>query len=153
MPNLTHTHLLDLELIVDFRSIRPIGKIAAGMRQIAPIVGGTFKGEELNGTIEQGSDWFLFLPDGTMKIDVRATMKTDDGIYIYLNYQGYLTATAEVMARFAKGALLAPEEYNLAMTARFECGHPRYNWLNHLITVGQGIQTKTGPIYSIYKIG
>jgi hypothetical protein len=57
------------------------------------------------------------------------------------------------MARFRRGQLLSPDEYSLAITARFECGMEAYAWLNNAIVVGIGEQTATGPIYRLFEIG
>lgn len=153
MKKLNYTHLLDLEFVVDFRNISPIGNTPKGIRQIAPIIGGKFSGKKLNGVVVDGKDWVLYQSDGNMFIDVRATLETDDGVNIYLQYQGYFVAEAAAMVQMAKGQVLDPAQYKLTMSAKFECGDKRYNWLNNLITVGTGFQTQTGPIYSIFQIG
>jgi Protein of unknown function (DUF3237) len=88
-----------------------------------------------------------------MVIDVRLMLNTDDGAMIYLAYQGRFLAEPDAMERFSKGVFLEPHEYSLAMTAKFECGDPRYSWLNNVIAVGTGERTPTGPIYSIFEIG
>lgn len=154
MTELRHRHLATLALTVDFGGMVSIGKTPAGLRRIAPVTGGIFTGERLNGTVlPGGKDWVVNRADGVMVIDVRLTLKTDDGALIYLNYQGRFLAEPEVMARFAKGALLDPSEYSLATVAKFECGEDRYAWLNNVIAVGTGEQTATGPVYSIFEIG
>ncbi len=153
MSNLQHRHLITMALTVDFAAMVSIGQTPGGLRRIAPVTGGSFTGERLSGTVLPGNDWVINRPDGVMVIDVRLTLKTDDGAMIYLTYQGRFLAAPEVMARFAKGALLDPSEYSLAMIARFECGDDRYAWLNNVVAVGTGEQTATGPVYSIYEIG
>jgi hypothetical protein len=153
MTSLQHTLLTTLTLTVDFRGMTTIGDTPAGLRRIAPVIGGTFAGERLSGTVIGGADWVINRPDGVMLIDVRLTLKTDDGAMIYLTYQGRFLATAEVMARFAKGAVLDPSEYALAVVARFESGDERYRWLNDAVVVGTGEQTATGPVYSLFTIG
>ena len=147
MHNLPHRHLLTLRLNVDFAAMAVIGKTPAGLRRIAPVTGGTFTGDRLNGLVMPGgSDWVVNRTDGVMVIDVRLTLKTDDGALIYLTYQGRFLTDADAMARFNKGMLLDTGDYSLALSARFECGHDRYSWLNNVIAVGTGIQTATGPI-------
>lgn len=154
MTDLKHRHLLTLTLTVGFADIVNIGQTPAGLRRIAPVTGGSFAGERLNGTVlPGGNDWVVNRADGVMVIDVRLMLKTDDGAMIYLTYQGRFLAEPEAMARFAKGALLEPTEYSLAMVAKFECGDERYAWLNNVIAVGTGEQTMTGPVYSIFEIG
>lgn len=153
MTQLAHRHLITMTLTVDFAGMVGIGQTPAGIRRIAPVAGGAFTGERLNGIVLPGSDWVINRPDGVMVIDVRLTLKTDEGVLIYLSYQGRFLAAPEVMARFAKGAMLEPHEYSLAMVARFECGDERFAWLNNVIAVGTGEQTATGPVYSIFEIG
>jgi Protein of unknown function (DUF3237) len=153
MTDLKARSLITMTLTVDFAGMVAIGATPAGVRRIAPVTGGTFTGELLNGAVLPGNDWVINRPDGVMVIDVRLTLKTDDGALIYLTYQGRFLAEPEIMARFAKGALLEPHEYSLAMVAKFECGDERYAWLNNVVAVGTGEQTATGPIYSIFEVG
>lgn len=154
MTDLQHRHLITMTLTVDFAGMVSIGQTPAGLRRIAPVTGGTFIGERLNGKVlPGGNDWVVNRADGVMVIDVRLTLQTDDGALIYLTYQGRLLAGAEAMERFRKGTLLDPSEYSLAIIAKFECGDDRYAWLNNVIAVGTGEQTATGPIYSIFEVG
>lgn len=153
MTRLKHQHLITLSLVVDFAAMVTIGKTPAGLRRIAPVTGGTFAGERLNGTVLPGADWVINRTDGVMMIDVRLLLNTDDGAAIYLSYQGRFLAGAAAMERFAKGEWLDPAEYSLAMAAKFECGHEHYEWLNNVVAVGTGQRTPAGPIYDIFEIG
>lgn len=153
MTELKYQHLITLTLNVDFASMQIIGKTPAGLRRIAPVASGSFSGERLNGTVLPGSDWVINRPDGVMVIDVRLPLQTEDGALIYLAYQGRFLAKPEAMSRFARGALLDPSDYSLAMRATFECGDDRYTWLNNVIAVGTGEQTANGPVYEIFEIG
>ena len=153
MPDLKHSHLLTLTLDVDFAGMTTIGATPAGLRRIAPVTGGSFAGERLSGTVRPGADWVLGRADGVMVIDVRLVLDGPDGAVIYLTYQGRFLAAPEAMARFAKGALLDPSDYSLAISARFECGHPDYVWLNNVVAVGTGTQTARGPVYQIFAVG
>ena len=154
MDHLPHRHVTTLTLSVDFAAIVPIGATAAGHRGIAPVTGGRFEGERLRGAVlPGGKDWFVTRADGTLAIDVRLTLRTDDGASIYLAYRGSMRAVPEVMARFRKGEQLAKGEYALTIIATFECGDERYRWLNDLTAVGVGEQTPGGPIYHLFEIG
>ena len=153
MDMLAHRHLTTLTLAVDFAGVVPIGATPAGHRGIATVSGGRFEGERLRGTVIGGHDWFVTRGDGALVIDVRLTLKTDDGATIYLAYAGMMTASTEAMAQFRKGAQLARSDYNLRITAKFECGDPRYAWLGDTLVVGTGEQTPTGPIYTLFEIG
>ena len=151
MDTLLLRHLTTLKLDVDFRGIQRIGPTPAGQRGVATVTGGSAEGERLSATVLGGADWFTNRADGVMMIDVRLTLDAGEKALIYLTYQGRFLATPEVMTRFQKGELLDPSEYSLAISARFESGHERYRWLNDVIAVGVGEQTRTGPIYRIYQ--
>lgn len=153
MKQLKHKHLITLSLTVDFMHMTMIGQTPAGLRRIAPVTGGSFSGDRLNGIVLPGADWVINRPDGVMVIDVRLPLETNDGAMIYLSYQGRFLAQPDAMSRFAKGALLKPDEYSLAMTAKFECGEQQYLWLNNVVAAGTGEQTADGPVYSIFEIG
>jgi hypothetical protein len=150
---LPHRHLADLTLDVAFDRMTTIGETPAGLRRIAPIIGGSCTGARLNAVVVEGADWVINRPDGVMVIDVRLTMAAEDGARIYLTYQGRFLASPDSMARFRRGQLLSSDEYSLAITARFECGMEAYAWLNNAIVVGIGEKTPTGPVYRLFEIG
>ena len=155
MPNpiLAHRHLITMTLDVDFAGMQSIGATPGGLRRIAPVTGGHFAGPELSGTVLGGSDWVINRDDGVMVIDVRLTLKTDNGALIYLAYQGRFLAEPAVSARFARGKKLAANEYSLAIRAQFECGDPSLAWLNNVIAVGTGEQLPTGVTYTLFAVG
>ena len=154
IPLLPHQHVMTLRLDVDSQNSAQIGETPEGKRTIAPVSGGTFEGERLNGRVlAGGADWVRFRADGTMMIDVRLTLNTNDDAQIYLSYRGRFIGAAGAMAKLAQGETLAPGTYSLVIVAKFECGDERYAWLNDVIAVGTGEQSGFNPIYTIYKIG
>lgn len=154
VSSLPHKHLITLRLDVDSANSAQIGKTPEGQRTIAPVVGGTFNGERLNGKVlPGGADWVRFRADGTMMIDVRLTLKADDGAMIYLSYQGRFIGAVDAMTKLARDQTLEPGSYSLVTVAKFECGDERYTWLNDLIAIGAGEQSGFNPVYTIYEIG
>jgi Protein of unknown function (DUF3237) len=153
MDTLPHRHLTTLALDVDFAGVVAVGVTPAGGRGIVPVRGGRFAGERLSGTVAPGHDWFLTRANGTLLIDVRLTLTTDDGATIYLAYTGGMYAASEVFAQFRRGEPLAPGSYALRIVARLECGDDRYRWLNDMLVVGVGEQTLAGPVYHLFAIG
>ena len=151
---LSHKHLITLRLDVDSAGAAQIGKTPEGQRTIAPVTGGIFEGERLSGKVlPGGADWVRFRADGTMMIDVRLTLQTNDGALIYLSYEGRFIGAADAMAQVAQGKTLEAGSYSLVTVARFECGDDRYAWLNDVIAVGTGEQSGFNPVYTIYEIG
>ncbi len=153
MERLPYRHLTTLSLAVDFGGVVPIGATRAGHRGIASVTGGRFEGERLNGTVVGGHDWVVTRADGTMALDVRLTLTTDDGATIYLAYTGSFLGSAEMLKRFRRGDVLSPGEYRLRTLATFECGDDRYRWLEDAIVVGIGEQTRGGPVYHLFEVG
>ena len=68
---------------------RDIGATARGTRRYYPAIGGSFEGPRLRGEVlPDGGDWLLMRPDGVLEQDVRITLRTDDGAFIYVRYAG-----------------------------------------------------------------
>jgi len=64
-------------------SILGIGQSKYGSRTVIPITGGTFSGAELAGdVIPGGADFQLTPPGGSLEIEARYTLRTDDGVLI-----------------------------------------------------------------------
>jgi hypothetical protein len=66
-----------------------VGATPHGLRRIRYIKGGTFAGPKLAGEVlPGGADWLLVRSDGAREIDVRVTLRTDDGDLIYAISRG-----------------------------------------------------------------
>lgn len=125
-----------------------------GVRKIVPVIGGTFVGERLNGRIlpEGGHDWAMTRSDGTLVLDVRLVLETDDGALILMTYRGVRAGHPEVLARISRGEQVDPSEYYFRTVPFFETGSERYAWLNSIICVGFGDRVKAGPRYTVHEV-
>ena len=47
--------------------------------------------------VRRGGDWLIARPDGALELDVRATVRTDDGDLIYTYFRGIIHAAPEVI--------------------------------------------------------
>lgn len=126
----------------------------AGGRKIVIVRGGTFAGPRLNGVILPvgGADWALTRNDGSLLLDVRLTLETDDGERIFMSYRGVRNGPQEVLDRLARGEAVDPAEYYFRITPWFETGAAKYAWLNNIVAVGVGERIATGPRYNVYEI-
>lgn len=155
-----HAQELKSEFLFDLEiSLHPpqaIGPVLTGTRLIFPFKEGYVKGDKINGKIlDCGGEWGLVTDSTTFKMDVRATIKTDDGALIYIAYTGYNYADGEKSAlmRAGKGNELSPAEYYFRSVPVFETSSPKYAWLNHTVAVGVGRFPAPGKIiYRIYAI-
>ena len=148
---LRSTHLFTLT--IDLGSIEDLGQTPMGARRIVTLSGGHFEGEELRGTVlPGGGDWLVTRPDGVTMLDVRLTLKTDDGHLIYMSYKGMRHGPEWVIERLNKGERVDPSEYYFRSTPYFETSSEKYGWLNRIVCVGVGDRTPKGPIYKVFQI-
>ena len=114
-------------MTVDLEPTLAIGTGPAGDRSVGGIRGVTVAGERLNGTLAgaAAADW-LVRTGAVGVIDVRMTLRTEDGALIYVSYGGRLDLSNPAAGMFA---YVAPV---------FETGDPRYAWLNKVQAAGKG---------------
>ena len=83
----------------ELREPQMVGRGPYGTRQIFDVVGGSFEGPRLRGRVlPSGADWLLVGDDGIGRLDVRATLETEDGAFIYTYYPGVLEFNDRVNA-------------------------------------------------------
>ncbi len=112
---------------------------AQGTRMVVAVGGGQFEGERMRGTVvAPAGDWATQRQDGSLKLDVRLSLMTDDGAAILVSYNGIGVVEDGVFK--ARSAPL------------FETGDERYAWLNNIQAVGVGGLSGTSVIYEIYEL-
>ena len=117
-----------------------VGDVGAGHRRIVPLAGGTFTGPALNGKLLPGSnDWQIVLRDGTTLLDIRYTLQTDDGAFLYVQSRGV-----------RQGA--DPSEYILRTSTQIETGSRDLDWLNKGLFISIGRLRPGGVIWDIYRV-
>ena len=100
-----------------------------GGRLIVDVTAARVEGPRLRASLvgTAAADWVTVSADGrTGALDVRATLKTDDGALIFSEYRGRV--------RFGADGL-----HQVFTSPRYETGDPRYSWLNGLQCVGKGV--------------
>ena len=127
-------------LEADLGSREVISDGPQGTRIIVNVTGGRFEGPRLSGTVEvPAGDWLTLRGDGSYKLDVRATLRTNDGALILLTYFGIGIMTEDGSS--IRGAPL------------FETGDPRYAWLNRVqaVSIG-GRRGEALVVYDVYAV-
>jgi hypothetical protein len=133
--------------------IQDLGQTPLGGRRVAPVLGGRFEGTRLSGTVEEGgSDWILVRPDGSTMLDVRLTLRTDDGHLIGMTYRGYRHGPPEVIARLNRGEPVDPASYYFRTAPLFETSSEKYGWLNRVVAVATGHRLPEGPVYDVFEM-
>jgi hypothetical protein len=130
-----------------------LGTTTYGKRRIIPITGGTFAGPNLKGTIlPGGADWQTVRSDGTADLEARYTLKTDDGVLIYIQNKGIRTGKPEVLARLGKGEKVDPSEYYMRTYATFEVAEGKYNWMTKGIFVATGMRSANSVVIRFFRV-
>ena len=84
------------------------------------------------------ADWLTVGDDPSVGcVDVRLTLETDDGAFIYVEYGG--------RADMANGLI--------ATAPTFQTGDERYAWLNRIQAIGAGALGPDGKlVYTLYEV-
>jgi hypothetical protein len=116
-----------------------------GTRVIVDVIDFRFEGERLKGRMKgtPAADWGTAGSDGTFQLDVRATLESDDGAIIFVQYHGRCDISQGIEA---PGPVYS--------TPRFETGDPRYLWLNKVQAVQKGKVdfAKGEVVYQMYEV-
>jgi len=112
-----------------------------GTRAVVAVTDGTFTGERIEGVVAPnvGGDFAMFRPDGSLRIDVRLILNTNDGATIYMTYNGVAVPDADGTLR-------------IKTAPTFEAGDERYTWLNNVQAVGIGHSDLSVLHYEIYEL-
>ncbi|WP_280242316.1 DUF3237 domain-containing protein [Nocardia abscessus] len=118
--------------------------------------GGSFEGPRLRGAVVPGGgDWALFRQDGSMTLDVRLTLRTDDDALVLMTYGGRWTMPEDVRDRLGDPAtrhLVDPGRYYFRTAPVFETGARNYLWLNDIVCVGSGYPVDGGIAYRVFEV-
>jgi hypothetical protein len=125
-----------------------------GDRNIFEVITGQVTGERIRGTMGTGgADWILAGPDGYGRLDVRATLHTDDGANIYVQYLGVIEYTDATLAAVAGDRSSDYGDHYFRTTPRLETGDERYAWVNQTVFVADG-RVHVGPTveYRVHRV-
>jgi hypothetical protein len=129
-----------------------VGPVPMGQRMISEVTGGSFEGERLRGTLlGPAADWVLIGAGGIGHVDVRITLKTDDGALIYMQYVGKLVFNAEVAKAIQQGKGTEFGDTYFMTQPRFETGSADYAWLNSIVAVAEGRLVENGVEYNVFE--
>lgn len=156
MPTLDSDFLFQMR--VKLAPPTDVGPGPEGRRMVFMGRSGTVDGPRIRGEVlpMSGGDWSRIRADGSGALDVRLSLRTDDGAIVYMTYGGRMVAAAEDMPYaldFAK-----PDDpdgagrYYFRTNPLFETGDDRYAWLNHIVAVGKGRTGDDGVIYDVFTV-
>lgn len=147
-------HLFDMAVDLDPRL--DFGEGPLGRRVLFGAAGGSFSGPRLNGEVlDGGGDWTLFRRDGTMALDVRLTLRTDDCALVHMTYGGRWVTPPKLrdtMVDPGERYRVDPALYYFRTNPLFETGAERYGWLNDIVCIGSGYLIEGGIAYKVSQV-
>ena len=129
--------------------------IATPRGTLMPMVGkgGRLEGPRLRGRLLPASvDWVLLGADGLGRLDIRATIVTDDGALIYFESRGISKLPADGRQRLAAGQRLSFAETYIRTTPKLETSDERYAWRNEAVLVGYNELSAGHVDFRIYRV-
>lgn len=114
-----------------------------GTRVVYPFAGGRLEGPALNATVNPspGGDWATIRQDGSITLDIRLIMKSDDGYDLFLT----------VIGRSARNDDGVTANITVAQQYETDTTGP-YAYLNNMLTVGVGTFFFTGLTVDTYEL-
>jgi hypothetical protein len=144
-------HAADLSVLVG----QPIeiGRTAAGVRRVVPILGGEVSGPRLQGRVlPGGADYQLIRADEVAELHARYVIEATGGSRIYVENTGLRHGPAEAMERLRRGEAVDPALIYFRTTTKFETGDESFFWLARHVFVGAGVRHPDRVQISIYQV-
>lgn len=118
-----------------------VGEALGGRRWVVPLVGGTFTGPELSGSLLPGGSaaWQTVSPDGTARVEIRCSLQTDGGALLYVRSSGV--------------GLGDSGERLFHTVTRIETSAPLLDWLNKGVFVTVVGRTAVNMLFEAYLVG
>ncbi len=144
-------YLCDLK--VDVGEIVTMGPGPLGERRIVAILGGTFEGPGLRGTVlPGGNDWQIVRADGVLDVDARYALREERGGAIRVTSQGYRHGPPEVLAALGRGEEVDASNYFFRSVLRLETGAPELAHLNKTIAIAKAERRARQVLLTAYRL-
>lgn len=133
---MAQTATIELEYLMTLHATLQAPQTIDAGNLIFGVTGGWVEGPKIKAkVVGPGGDWLQVLPSGVGRLDVRATMVTDDDQLIFISYNG-------VADNKVNGT---PDAPYIAIAPTFRTSSEKYAWLNRLQAVGKMVQRSTEP--------
>ncbi len=130
-----------------------IGKVAAGVRRVIPIVGGRCTGRDFRARVLPGGADFQLIASETMaRLEARYVLETEAGERIYVHNDAVRTAAPDVMARLVRGEPVDPADVYFRCAPRFECAAPRLAWIGERVFLGVGVRRPQAVVMRFFEV-
>lgn len=137
----------------ELAGILDLGATPYGHRRIIDILGGTVRGDKLNGRVlPGGADWQFIRADGAADIQARYTIETDAGARILVSSEGLRHGPKEVLDRVMRGETVDPALYYFRTVMRFETSDPAVAWMNRILAIARGQREARAVRLDVFEV-
>ena len=107
--------------------------------------------------IHPSADWMEVLPNGALKLDVRATVEMDDGALILVEYTGRIKFNETGAAKWENGEVLGDGDWYFITSPTVRTIAEKYAWMNDVVFINkavavQGPNNAGKPLYVRYDV-
>lgn len=149
-PSLTYL----TQVRCDVEAVLSLGAAPMGERRVVPLLGGEVVGPGLNGRIlPGGTDWQWNRADGALEIAAHYVIETPEGALIEVQSNGLRHGPPEVLARLARGEVVAPGDYFFRTLMRFATGHASHEHFNRVMALARGRREARRVVLDVWQIG
>ena len=142
-----------MQLHVEVGAPVEVGAVPRGRRRVIPILGGTFSGPGLKGSVlPGGADWQIVRADNFAELDTRYMLKTDGGQLVYIQNAGVRHAPPEVMRKLLAGEDVDPAQVYFRTVPSFETSAADLQWLTRSLFVATGERHPAEVVITVWKV-
>jgi hypothetical protein len=144
---------LAFDLYLDIGKPMDVGKIStAGMRRVAPVLGGSLQGSGLSGKILPGADYQIIHPDLLTEIDAHYVVQLESGELLYITNRGVRHGPTEVLQKLAAGEKVDQSQIYFRTVVTIETAVPALQWMNRTIFVGKGERLPNQAVIHVFRV-
>ena len=141
------------QIHAELAGITNLGRTPYGERRIIDILGGTVRGERLNGRVlPGGADWQIIRGDGAADIQARYTIESEAGARILVSSEGLRHGPPAILEKLARGEDVDPSLYYFRTVMRFETSDPSVDWLNRILALARGQREARAVRLDVYEV-
>ena len=139
------------DMAVDLNAPQPIDT-AVGFRLTYIAKDGRATGKISGEILAGGGDWVTVGTDGASRMDIRQTLRTDDGALIHYSALGIVSLPEDGRERIARGARIPFNEGYMRTFPKFETSDERYGWLTRHAFISVGELSPGHVDHRIYRV-
>jgi hypothetical protein len=130
-----------------------VGTVAAGLRRVIPILGGSVQGRGWHGRVlAGGADFQLVFSPRAARLEARYVIETDAGDRIYVRNDAVRAAPEEVTARLLRGEPVDPRDVYFRCAPSFETASPALAWIMERAFVGTGLRRPDEVVMRFFEL-